>query len=107
MIPVASQQQRTRIKTATARPLGTGRKKMNSWQRLKSDPLKMKAYRQWRKEYLLKKKKRTLDSLFPVIRKNVVYKRVEELFAADFSDEEILKLWKIIKALLESRGSKR
>ena len=79
-----------------------------SWQRLKADPLKMDRYRQWRKKYLLKKRpaRRTLDSLFPATSKGVVYKRVEELFAAELSDKEILRLWKIIKHWLESTGSR-
>src|SRR5215469_744258 len=81
-------------------------KKKTSWQILKDDPIKMKRYRECRRQYLSRKKQARTPkkSVYDVpIRYNgVIYNNVTDLLltyllVVDLQDDEILHIWKQLK----------
>ena len=94
-------------------------KKKTSWQILKDDPVKMKhykewrreynrrrkgkvvitpRYRQWRKQYNIKRKGEETHSIANIEIKyhNKIY-TLTDLLTVDISDQDIIKIWKLLQ----------
>jgi len=86
------------------------RKKQTSWDKLKSDHKKMARYQAWWRQYLSRKKKvlTPKKSVYDgAIRYNgVIYNSVTDLLLTDLQDDEILHIWKQLKAKIKAVGKK-
>jgi menaquinone-dependent protoporphyrinogen IX oxidase len=80
------------------------RQKSNYWQRIKNDPVKFDHYKEWRKQYVNKKKEaRTLPS--PVItvpiqsRENIISQIIDLMCRVDWHDHELRNVWTALENL--------
>jgi hypothetical protein len=91
------------------------KKKQTSWDKLKQDPVKMKNYQIWRRQYLRKKKQVLIskESVHDIsIRYNgVIYDNLTDLLlnlllVVDSQDDGILHIWKHLKAITKTKELK-
>jgi hypothetical protein len=83
------------------------KKKQTSWDRLKSNPMRLENYQKWRREYNLRRKgkvnfRKSEESRVGIRYHGVVYNNIADMILnTDLKDREIIEIWKSLKASLE------
>jgi len=89
------------------------KQKSNYWQRIKNDPVKFGHYKEWRKQYVNKKKEKEARALSPppmVVaaaipfekvnsRENIISQITELMCRVDWQDHELRNVWTALENL--------
>jgi menaquinone-dependent protoporphyrinogen IX oxidase len=80
------------------------KQKSNYWQRIKNDPVKFGHYKEWRKQYV-NKKKEALTPPSPVVtvpiqsRENIISQITDLMCRVDWHDHELRNVWTALENL--------
>ena len=78
-------------------------KQKTYWQRIKNDPVKFGHYKEWRKQYVNKKKEARTSS--PVVtvpiqsRENIISQITDLMCRVDWQDHELRNVWTVLENL--------
>ena len=79
------------------------RQKRNYWQLIKNDPVKFGHYKEWRKQYVNKKKEaRTISPVVTVpiqSRENIISQITDLMCRVDWQDHELRNVWTALENL--------
>jgi hypothetical protein len=81
------------------------RQKSNYWQRIKNDPVKFDHYKEWRKQYVNKKKEARAISPsvvavpFEKVRENIISQITDLMCGVDWHDHELRNVWTALENL--------
>src|SRR5215469_8014702 len=82
------------------------KQKNNYWQRIKNDPVKFGHYKEWRKQYVNKKKEKEARALSPPpavpfekVRENIISQITDLMCRVDWQDHELRSVWKALESL--------
>jgi len=84
------------------------RQKSNYWQRIKNDPVKLGQYKEWRKQYVNKKKEKEARALsrppiaavpFEKARENIISQITDLMCIVDWQDHELRNVWTALENL--------
>ena len=86
------------------------RQKSNYWQRIKNDPVKFGHYKEWRKQYVNKKKEKETRALSPPsivvaavpfekVRVNIISQITDLMCSVDWQDHELRNVWTALENL--------
>src|SRR5215467_10087296 len=82
------------------------KKQKTYWQRIKSDPVKFGHYKEWRKQYVNKKKKKEARALSPPpavpfekVRENIISQITDLMCRVDWNDHELRNVWTALENL--------
>ena len=94
------------------------KEKSNYWQRIKNDPVKFGHYKEWRKQYVNKKKEKeawTLSPPSPIVvaavpekvRENIISQITDLMCRVDWHDHELRNVWTVLEnlSLLPRKGA--
>jgi hypothetical protein len=79
-------------------------KGITQWERMKNDPVKFGQYKEWRKQYVNKKKEaRTLPSPIVTVpiqsRENIISQITDLMCRVDWHDHELRSVWTALESL--------
>ena len=94
------------------------KQKSNYWQRIKNDPVKFRHYKEWRKQYVNKKKEKEARALSPppmVVaatvpfekvnsRENIISRITDLMCRVDWQDHELRNVWTALENLRSLAG---
>src|SRR5215469_18445489 len=91
------------------------RQKSNYWQRIKNDPVKFGRYKEWRKQYVSKKKVKVARVLSPPpivvdavpfekVRENIISQITNLMCRVDWQDHELRNVWTVLENLRSLAG---
>jgi menaquinone-dependent protoporphyrinogen IX oxidase len=86
------------------------RQKNNYWQRIKNDSVKFGHYKEWRKQYVNKKKEKETQALSPSpiviaavpfekVRENIISQITDLMCRVDWQDHELRNVWTALENL--------
>ncbi|MFZ0221888.1 MAG: hypothetical protein WAM42_09380 [Candidatus Nitrosopolaris sp.] len=86
------------------------KQKSNYWQRIKNDPVKFGHYKEWRKQYVNKKKEKETRALSPSpiviaavpfekVRENIISQITDLMCRVDWQDYELRNVWTALENL--------
>jgi menaquinone-dependent protoporphyrinogen IX oxidase len=86
------------------------KQKSNYWQRIKNDPVKFGHYKEWRKQYVNKKKEKETRALSPSpivvaavpfekVRENIISQITDLMCNVDWQDHELRNVWTALENL--------
>ena len=84
------------------------KQKSNYWQRIKSDPVKFGHYKEWRKQYVNKKKEKEAEAISPPpiaavpfekVRENIISQITDLMCRVDWQDNELRNVWTALENL--------
>jgi hypothetical protein len=86
------------------------KKQKTYWQRIKNDPVKFGHYKEWRKQYVNKKKEKEARALSPQpivvaavpfekVRENIISQITDLMCRVDWQDHELRNVWTVLKNL--------
>ena len=86
------------------------KQKSNYWQRIKNDPVKFGHYKEWRKQYVNKKKEKEARALSPSpiviaavpfekVRENIISQITDLMCRVDWQDHELRNVWTALENL--------
>ena len=86
------------------------KQKSNYWQRIKNDPVKFGHYKEWRKQYVNKKKEKETRPLSPSpiviapvpfekVRENIISQITDLMCSVDWQDHELRNVWTSLESL--------
>ena len=84
------------------------KKQKTYWQRIKSDPVKFGHYKEWRKQYVNKKKEKEARALSPPpivavlfekVRENIISQITDLMCRVDWHDHELRNVWTALENL--------
>ena len=78
------------------------KKQKTYWQRIKNDPVKFDHYKEWRKQYVNKKKEketRALSPSFDKVRENIISQITDLMCRVDWQDHELRNVWTALENL--------
>ena len=89
------------------------KQKNNYWQRIKSDPVKFGHYKEWRKQYVNKKKEKEARTSSPAVpfekvRENIISQITDLMCRVDWQDHELRNVWTVLenlRSLLPAAGA--
>jgi len=90
------------------------RQKSNYWQRIKNDPVKFGHYKEWRKQYVNKKKEKQARAitppavLFEKVRENIISQITDLMCRVEWQDHELRNVWTALenlRSLLPAAGA--
>ena len=87
----------------------THKKQKTYWQRIKNDPVKFGHYKEWRKQYVNKKKEKEARALssrivvadvpFEKVRENIISQITDLMCRVDWQDHELRNVWTALENL--------
>ena len=91
------------------------KQKSNYWQRIKNDPVKFGHYKEWRKQYVNKKKEKEARALSPPpiaavplgkvnSRENIISQITDLMCRVDWQDYELRNVWTVLENLRSLAG---
>ena len=88
------------------------KQKNNYWQRIKNDPVKFGQYKEWRKQYVNKKKEKEARALSPAVaalpfekvRENIISQITDLMCKVDWQDQELRSVWTALECLRSLAG---
>jgi uncharacterized membrane protein len=81
------------------------KKQKTYWQRIKNDPVKFGHYKEWRKQYVNKKKEKEARALSPPpivvekVRENIISQITDLMCRVDWQDHELRNVWTALENL--------
>ena len=86
------------------------KQKSNYWQRIKNDPVKFGHYKEWRKQYVNKKKEKETRALSPSpivvtavpfekVRENIISQITDLMCSVDWQDHDLRNVWTALENL--------
>ena len=83
------------------------KKQKTYWQRIKNDPVKFDHYKEWRKQYVNKKKEKETRALSPPpiavpfekVRENIISQITDLMCRVDWHDHELRNVWTALENL--------
>ena len=81
------------------------KKQKTYWQRIKNDPVKFGHYKEWRKQYVNKKKEKEARALSPraipfeKVRENIISQITDLMCRVDWQDHELRNVWTALENL--------
>src|ERR1700739_4914397 len=83
------------------------KKQKTYWQRIKNDPVKFDHYKEWRKQYVNKKKEKEAQALSPSpiavpfekVRENIISQITDLMCRVDWQDHELRNVWTALENL--------
>ena len=83
------------------------KKQKTYWQRIKSDPVKFGHYKEWRKQYVNKKKEKEARTSSPAVvavpfekvRENIISQITDLMCRVDWHDHELRNVWTALENL--------
>ena len=88
------------------------KKQKTYWQRIKNDPVKFGHYKEWRKQYVNKKKEKEKDARalspspiviaavpFEKVRENIISQETDLMCRVDWKDHELRNVWTALENL--------
>ena len=84
------------------------KKQKTYWQRIKNDPVKFDHYKEWRKQYVNKKKEKEAQALSPSpiavpfekVRENIISQITDLMCRVDWQDHELRNFWTVLKSFI-------
>jgi hypothetical protein len=78
---------------------------ITQWERMKNDPVKFGHYKEWRKQYVNKKKEARTSSPPPIVtvpiqsRENIISQIIDLMCRVDWHDHELRNVWTALENL--------
>jgi len=87
-------------------------KQKTYWQRIKNDPVKFGHYKEWRKQYVNKKKEKEARKSSPTVfnvpfekvRENIISQITDLMCSVDLQDHELRNVWTALENLRSLAG---
>ena len=85
-------------------------KQKTYWQRIKNDPVKFGHYKEWRKQYVNKKKEKEVRTISPSavpfekVRENIISQITDLMCSVDWQDHELRNVWTALENLRSLAG---
>src|SRR5215831_18942250 len=88
------------------------KQKSNYWQRIKNDPVKFGHYKEWRKQYVNKKKEKEARTSSPAVvavpfekaRETIISQITDLMCRVDWQDHELRNVWTALENLRSLAG---